>query len=121
MSDRPAYAPKVKLTALWQRRSAKGKTYFSGFLGAARIIVLKDEQAEVPDGVDGIWTVFVQEKLEQERSGEPQQRRRRFDRTEPVGVGGQRFSTKPVRHDQADHRADLDDRLDDLPALGGDQ
>ena len=53
---------KVKLTTLWQRRSERtGKTYFSGSLGAARILVLKDERAEVPDGADGIWTVFLDE------------------------------------------------------------
>jgi hypothetical protein len=39
MSDQPRM---VKLADLWQRKSAKGMTYFSGFMGDTQLLLFKD-------------------------------------------------------------------------------
>jgi hypothetical protein len=105
---------KVKLTTLWQRRSTRtGKTYFSGYLGSARVVVLKDERATVPEGADGIWSVYVEEK--QEQAEVP---RRRESLRQPVGEGGQRISTKPNRLPEKPANPEaLNDPLDDILPL----
>jgi hypothetical protein len=40
-------ARKVKLADLWQRKSAKGATYFSGFMGNTQVLLFK--QGEKPN------------------------------------------------------------------------
>jgi hypothetical protein len=49
--------PKVKLTTLWQRTSAAGNVYLSGFLGKARIIGFRGEPTE--DGTP-TWDLYLQ-------------------------------------------------------------
>ena len=51
-------AAKVLLGRLFEKTSAKGRTYFTGRLGAARCVMLKDERAE---GTDPVWQIFVQD------------------------------------------------------------
>src|SRR5687767_11095812 len=94
-------ADKVKLTTLWQRRSSRtGKTYFSGYLGSARVIVLKDERADVPDGADAIWNVFVEEAPPRQSASKPPRTIEATAAVPPSATsGGQRFSTRPRRQD----------------------
>ena len=49
---------KVLLGRLFEKTSAKGRTYFTGRLGAARCVMMKDERAE---GTDPVWQIFVQD------------------------------------------------------------
>ena len=46
------------LGRLFEKTSAKGRTYFTGRLGAARCVMLKDERVE---GTDPVWQIFVQD------------------------------------------------------------
>ena len=62
---------KVLLGRLYERTSQRGNRYFSGRLGAARIMLFKDEYADD----DNVWQLFVQEggekspQVAQEREG----------------------------------------------------
>ena len=56
---------KVNLARLFERTSAKGNRYFSGRMGAARIMLFKDDRA---DG-DNVWQLFVQDGDEQPHQG----------------------------------------------------
>ena len=57
MSD---YGPQVKLTRLYERASKKtGNQYFTGRLGAAKIVVLKSKDVTEEGGA--IWDVLLQE------------------------------------------------------------
>ena len=48
---------KVLLGRLFERTSLKGNRYFSGRLGAARVMLFKDDKADV----DNAWQLFVQD------------------------------------------------------------
>ncbi len=48
---------KVLLGRLYERTSQKGNRYFSGRLGAARVMLFKDDYADD----DNVWQLFVQE------------------------------------------------------------
>jgi hypothetical protein len=55
----------VKLCSLWQRKSAKGEVYFSGFMGDCRVLMFKDGKKTRPTKPDEeviIWTLFVEER-----------------------------------------------------------
>jgi hypothetical protein len=55
----------VKLCDLWQRKSAKGTTYFSGFLGDAQLLLFKDGERPHPTRPDEtviVWKLLVQER-----------------------------------------------------------
>ncbi len=62
---------KVLLGRLYERTSQKGNRYFSGRLGAARVMLFKDDYADD----DNVWQLFVQEggekspQVAQEREG----------------------------------------------------
>jgi hypothetical protein len=40
--------PSVQLAEVWQRESASGKTYFSGYLGAARVLLFDAGERDHP-------------------------------------------------------------------------
>jgi len=48
---------KVLLGRLFERTSLKGNRYFSGRLGAARVMLFKDDRADT----DNCWQLFVQD------------------------------------------------------------
>lgn len=55
----------VKLADLWQRKSANGTTYFSGFMGATQILVFKDGEKPHPSRPGEtviVWKLLVQER-----------------------------------------------------------
>ncbi|MBF0437452.1 MAG: hypothetical protein HQL77_19105 [Magnetococcales bacterium] len=59
-SEKREYKPLVKLTGLYENKSKKtGETYFAGFLGSAKVLIMKDKNAEP---AKPSWTLFVQEK-----------------------------------------------------------
>jgi len=53
-------APLIRLTGLYENKSRKdGSTYFSGVLGGAKVLLLKDNKAA--EGAPQ-WTLFVTER-----------------------------------------------------------
>ena len=65
----------VKLCDLWQRESAKGTVYFSGFMGDCQVLLFKEGKKPHPIRPDEeviVWKLLVQERDPNRR---PQQRR----------------------------------------------
>ena len=55
----------VKLCDLWQRKSAKGATYFSGFMGDCQVLLFdggRQPHPTRPDEQIHVWKLFVQER-----------------------------------------------------------
>jgi hypothetical protein len=55
----------VKIATLWQRKSAKGKTYFSGFMGDVQLLMFdggRQPHPTKPDEQIHIWRLFVQQR-----------------------------------------------------------
>jgi hypothetical protein len=62
----------VKLADMWQRKSAKGATYFSGFMGDCQVLMFKDGEKPHPTRPDEtviVWKLLVQERDPNRRSG----------------------------------------------------
>ena len=51
-----AFDGKVKLARVFERTSKAGNRYFSGRLGAARLLILEDSRGE-----ENEWTMFLQD------------------------------------------------------------
>ena len=86
----------IKLTGLWEhtRRGNPGNTYWVGRLGAAKILVFKNNRKEDPDDPD--FNIFLTEPSppRQERTGAPRQ-------TDPgagvlAGAGRSLLATEPL-------------------------
>jgi hypothetical protein len=54
--------PMVKLAELWQRTSANGRTYFSGFLGNAQVLLFREGEKPHPTRPEEtviVWNLLV--------------------------------------------------------------
>jgi hypothetical protein len=97
-----APAPKVLLCTLWERTSARGNRYLSGYLGKAKLVGFKGEPT--PDGIE-TWNVFLQPGKEQEKAEEE----RKAAPARPAR------SEQPQRQQQPDpNRPFYDDGVDDI-------
>jgi hypothetical protein len=97
--------PKVLLCTLWQRTSAHGTEYLSGFLGKGRIVAFRGEPT--PEGIP-TWNVFLQPGKEQE-TAEAERRAASPRRSEQP----QRQHARAPRREIAD-RPFFDDGIDDI-------
>ena len=55
----------VKLTELWERTSAKGTRYYSGFLGSAQLLLFRDGERDHPTRPGEkvvVWKLLAQER-----------------------------------------------------------
>jgi hypothetical protein len=55
----------VKLAEMWQRRSAKGTVYFSGFLGQCSLVMFdggRQPHPTRPEETVHVWRLFIQER-----------------------------------------------------------
>jgi hypothetical protein len=62
----------AKLADMWQRKSAKGATYFSGFMGDRQVLMFKDGEkphSTRPDEMVIVWELLVQEREPNGRGG----------------------------------------------------
>jgi hypothetical protein len=67
----------VKLADLWQRKSAKGTVYFSGFLGDCQVLLFKEGKKAHPTKPDEeviVWKLLVQERDPERRSQQQRER-----------------------------------------------
>lgn len=79
-------APRVKLTELREYRSERtGNTYFAGYLGRTRVVMLRDDRAECTGKEVARWNVLLEE---------PEPREERQDRASGAqgGRGASRVS-----------------------------
>jgi hypothetical protein len=87
----------VKLATLWERTSAKGRKYFSGFMGDVQVLMFEAGDVTRPNGeVVRNWKLLVQERDPARR---PQNREQRPD---------------PGQVDTGREDRPFDDRIDDL-------
>jgi hypothetical protein len=99
---------RVLLCSLWERTSAKGNSYLSGFLGKARVVGFRGESR--PDGTQ-TWDLYLTPGKEQE---------------EAAGSRGQQSSSAPPpgrvqRHPRPQSEKPAQDRPffnDDISDLG---
>ncbi len=97
--------PKVKLGRVFEKVSAKGTRYFTGRLGAARILMFQSR--ETADNGDPVWDLYLQEVEDtRPQASQGERPRRRAERRE----------SEPASQGEPFH----DDPLDDvLPFEGG--
>ena len=60
MSSR-AFAPRVILAQMRQYTSRSGNTYFVGYMGKTKLVMLKDTDAECTGAEVARWTLHVEE------------------------------------------------------------
>ena len=60
MSSR-SFAPRVVLAHLRQYTSRNGNTYFTGFMGKTKLVLLQDRDAECTGAEVARWTLHVEE------------------------------------------------------------
>jgi hypothetical protein len=87
----------VKLADMWQRRSAKGVVYFSGFAGDVQYLLFKEGKKPHPTRPDEeviVWKLLVQER---DTARRPQQRREQ--------------RADPGQHDTGDPGRPFDDEV----------
>ncbi|WP_165820406.1 AAA family ATPase [Microvirga sp. KLBC 81] len=53
---------KIELFKIRERLSASGSTYFTGLLGSARVVILKDSRTPPDEHCVAVWQVFVEPK-----------------------------------------------------------
>lgn len=54
---------RIPLCRLMERKSENGRTYFTGYLGDAKILIFKDEKCDAPRfGSVAEWQMYVVEK-----------------------------------------------------------
>ncbi len=75
---------KVKLGRLYEKTSQKGRRYFVGRLGAARILLF--DSGETGDDGSPIWELFAQESDDAQARGEGS---RRTEAARPAGAARQ--------------------------------
>jgi hypothetical protein len=106
-----ATAFKVLIATLWERKSARGNTYLSGFLGKARVIGFRGEPTA--DGTP-TWDICLQPGKEQEEHGSSLQRETRSP-TSSSRTGVQCGAPKSAaERPAADDRLFFDDPIDDI-------
>ncbi|MEN3238908.1 hypothetical protein PUR29_36345 [Methylobacterium ajmalii] len=80
--------PRLVLTELREYRSERtGATYFAGYLGKARVVMLRDDRAEITGREVARWNILLEEPQPRE---EPQA---------PAGGGGER-QARPAREER---------------------
>jgi hypothetical protein len=100
MTDAPRM---VKLCDLWQRRSAKGTVYFSGFMGDSQVLLFKEGKKPHPTRPDEeviVWKLLVQERDQARR---PQARQERKALPTP---GQAVLEAAPVKRDRSEWATD---------------
>ena len=74
-------APRIRLCELREYVSGRsGKHYLSGFLGGARVLVLRDDQAECTGREVARWSVFLEQQPPREACEKALATRRASDR-----------------------------------------
>jgi hypothetical protein len=99
---------KVLIATLWERTSAKGNTYLSGFLGKARVIGFRGERTA--DGTQ-TWDIYLQLGKEQEERGGGKRESRSPTSSSRTGV--QRWAPKSAAERPAADAPFFDDPIDD--------
>jgi hypothetical protein len=97
--------PRVKLTELREYRSERtGNTYFSGYLGKARVVMLRDDRAEITGKEVARWSVLLEEPEQREGRDGPSSGATDRLRGDRYARRGARPATAPARAQGAPNR-----------------
>jgi hypothetical protein len=55
----------VKLMRVYERKTKAGTRYFVGVMGQARVLIKRDDDADLTDGTIGVWDVFLKDRDDQ--------------------------------------------------------
>ena len=99
---------KILIANLWQRTSASGREYSSGFLGKARVVGFRGEPTA--DGTPS-WDIYLTPGKEQEERGSGQREPRSPTSSSRTGV--QRWKPKAPA-EFVPEKPFFDDPIDDL-------
>lgn len=69
LAERP---PKLMLAELWQRKSADGRTYFTGFLGGLMLVLLREGERDHPTRPGEkviVWSLLAEHRPRRQGSG----------------------------------------------------
>jgi len=72
---------KIKLAKLHEYQTKDGRQYFRGFLGETVVLIFRDDYADVPDGCNGIWNLFLEPKQQRKDASQA-----RATRNEPAAL-----------------------------------
>jgi hypothetical protein len=95
----------VKLADLWQRKSAKGTVYFSGFMGDCQVLLFKEGKKPHPTRPDEeviVWKLLVQERDPNRRQQQRQEQKNH--RAAPPGQAV--LDASPTNHERSEWSAD---------------
>jgi hypothetical protein len=105
-----APAPKVLLCWRFERTSAKGRRYFTGRLGSAKVIAFEERDVAEDQryGAEAVWRVYLQAP-EDDREQRPRQQvlppptrgQSTWDRSRDLPVVGE---TRAIRNQRSDPR-----------------
>lgn len=85
MSDDKKYLPLVRMVGMYENQSQKtGNTYFVGYLGAAKVLLLKDDRAVEGHPTLGLFLQEREPKTEQPQGQQGYQRGGQ-QRAQPTG------------------------------------
>ena len=62
-------APLLKGCTLYERTSAKGRTYFTGRLGGLKVVILRDSDEAVSPGGQPLWSLLFSQAEDRPRDG----------------------------------------------------
>lgn len=92
---------KLKLCSLREYRTRDGRPYLRGFIGDCKLLIFRDDKAEVPTGCQAVWAAFLEaaESRVSSRQEPAPSPRASTPRYHPPAVtqGGRKVSTKPRR------------------------
>jgi hypothetical protein len=116
---------RIELFKLYQRKSSSGRTYFQGRLGGARVVVFKDDRADVDSDTVAVWNVYLQhrepDRANNRNDHQPQSPAKPVAGRPPARPKARSASAKPSSA-QAKAIADINSRYktdlnDDIPEL----
>jgi hypothetical protein len=101
----------VKIAELWQRKSAKGATYFSGFMGDCQVLLFKDGKKPHPTRPYEeviVWKLLIQER-------DPERRLQQRPRSAGEAYASPRTASvtpaDPGQRDTGDAERPFDDKV----------
>jgi hypothetical protein len=54
----------IELVTLYERKSASGRPYMVGLMGKVRVLLLRDDRAELSEGTVGAWQLIMKPREE---------------------------------------------------------
>lgn len=76
----------IEISGLWEGTTKKGDTYFSGYLGKAKVLIFKNNNKKEDNHPD--YIIYLDEKKDSQKSEQKQQKKTNSD---PNDFGSEEF------------------------------